>query len=177
MGSEAGRAKAWSAFCFLSFSPHGVDSEKQAGMPSFIFDTDLLQVQKIGFLQQLTYGDVFNLNFNLVQSGVAFSANAADTVIFVLYKQGLTNPGGSAQNLAIVGAPSFKVNAQGITYMQVSISLLTSQLAAQTQTPGTTMSGFIHVKYLQSDGEIYSLAADVPVTIAPDNSASSVGTS
>ena len=146
-------------------------------MPSFTLDTDQLSVQKVGFSSNLTYGSNFNLNLFLVQSGIAYSANALDQVTIVLYKAGQTISGGAVQNLAIIGAPTLKtLSGSGIAYLQVNVSLLTAQLAALVQTPGNTVACMMHVTYTQADGESYPTSPDSAFTIYPNLTLSTAGT-
>src|SRR5208282_4382000 len=144
-------------------------------MPSFILDVDQLSIQKVGFVQNLVYGDNFNLALNLVKSGIAFSASASDTVTLTLYQANQKISSGAVQNLAIVGAPTL-LNLSGINYLSVNVSLLTSQLAAIVQTPGNAASCFLHVQYTQSDGEVCHFYPDTPLTVYPALTLSSIGT-
>src|SRR5271165_218564 len=144
-------------------------------MASFILDVDQLSVQKTGFSTSLVYGSNFNLNLFLVKSGIAFSANAADTVTIVLYVPNQRISGGAVQNLCVTGAPTLLV-LSGINYLQVNVSLLTSQLASLVQTNSSTIACAMHVTYTQADGEVYPITPDIALTVAPNLTLSTAGT-
>src|SRR5271165_142229 len=144
-------------------------------MASFILDVDQLSVQKTGFSTSLVYGSNFNLNLFLVKSGIAFSANAADTVTIVLYVPNQRISGGAVQNLCVTGAPTL-LALSGINYLQVNVSLLTSQLASSVQTNSSTIACAMHVTYTQADGEVYPITPDIALTVAPNLTLSTAGT-
>ena len=114
---------------------------------------------------KLVYGDNYNIQIGIVAAGVFQSINSSDTLSLLLYQPG-TLPD---TQLAIIGTPTKTSDANGNDCFQCNINLFTTALATLVQTPNTPITNaLLRVVFSPVDGERFSTATDLPVTVVPD---------
>jgi hypothetical protein len=140
-------------------------------MIAYYFDEDARQlVQGVQSRVQLdpqiwVYGDNYNLQIYITRSGIIQPVSAGDALSILVFQPPATLP---ASNLIVVSSPTVLTDSAGNQYYQVNVNLKTTQLAALTQTPNTSVPVKLHLTFNPADGERFSMSADIQVTVNPD---------